>query len=705
VALALLLKRAMHDQPFKKSFVSALSPLALSLIAIYLISFGLYWPMWSDTVSVAGQDNQFKESDLRHIEGAPWTERLSQPFYETIRPFSLASDDMRLRLSDPDFHYSPFDGIAKQADARAGFYVSLASLVVGLTLSWRKFRWQTLTLAIWLVAPFLLQAVGDFILPGAYFRGRFLGFIYFPYLTFMALAWPELGNWLGMRAGNRSPLRDLGQTIGWVGAGALVLLNLAWLAAFYWATINEHWNDMAAYISQHMQANDVVTCGQRPRTACNFDLSVRTRTEVQEFDELITSENLRSNRIWIERPGRVWVVMPHLTPWQVSVIAERVKPGNYWLAGNPRYDQAGWFLMDSSQTLGDNIVAALQLGADVSLNADEKHRNTISLAQVYLVRNQLARAEEALAMAFESVPDDAGARDRLSVVAEELEYARRAAQSTEDIPPAAVRVDLGFEGLARLLAYEIDRHTVSPGESLRINLYWQPLAPIEQSLASFVHLTDRAANLLGQASGIPAQGQAPTTSWKPGQIIVDTYTMQVDASTPTPLVMKVEAGLYDPGNYMFIKSVDGAGQPVSPVLTEMKVIPSSRPSASPTYLADADFGGLISLVGYDLASDPPGVVFYWQAHAAMSEEYTLFVHLVDGEGQLVAQADGPPLQGNYPTSWWSPGEVIVDPRVIPGVAPGTYHLLVGWYRLVDGSRLPLADGSGDSVTLGPFNVP
>jgi hypothetical protein len=397
--------------------------------------------------------------------------------------------------------------------------------------------------------------------------------------------------------------------------------------------------------------------------------------------------------------------MPHLTPWQVSVIAERVKPGNYWLAGNPRYDQAGWFLMDSNQTLGDNIVTALQLGTDVSLNADEKHRNTISLAQVYLVRNQLARAEEALAMAFESVPDDAGARDRLSVVAEELEYARRAAQSAEDIPPSAVRVDLGFEGLARLVAYENDRQTVSPGESLRINLYWQPLAPIEQNLASFVHLTDRAANLLGQASGIPAQGQAPTTSWKPGQVIVDAYTMQVDASTPAPLVMRVEAGLYDPGNYVFIQAVDGTGQPISTVLTEMKVIPSNRPSASPAYPADANFGGLIVLVGYDVASDPPGVVFYWQARAAMSEEYTLFVHLVNSEGQLVAQADGPPLQGNYPTSWWSPGEAIVDRRVIPGVAPGTYHLLVGWYRPVDGSRLPLADGSGDSVTLGPFNIP
>jgi hypothetical protein len=89
----------------------------------------------------------------------------------------------------------------------------------------------------------------------------------------------------------------------------------------------------------------------------------------------------------------------------------------------------------------------------------------------------------------------------------------------------------------------------------------------------------------------------------------------------------------------------------------------------------------------------------------MNEDYTVFIHLVDANGQLVAQMDGQPFQGRYPTSWWSPGELIVDRRSAPAIAPGKYRLLVGWYRLSDGSRLPLADGGGDSVTLGIVNLP
>ena len=51
------------------------------------------------------------------------------------------------------------------------------------------------------------------------------------------------------------------------------------------------------------------------------------------------------------------------------------------------------------------------------------------------------------------------------------------------------------------------------------------------------------------------------------------------------------------------------------------------------------------------------------------------------------------------------GETIIDHRSLPEVAPGNYQLLIGWYRAADGTRLPLADGSGDSVTVEEFVIP
>jgi hypothetical protein len=705
VILIPLLRRITLRQPLKKAVFPALSPLILSLFIAYLISFGLYLPMLPSTLSVAGQNNQFRESDLRQTSGYTTFQEVAQPLRDAIRPFSLAEDSTRLRLGDPAFHYSPVDGVAALAEGSLGFYLSLGSFLLGLLFSWRRFRVQAFICVAWLALPFILQQVGNIILPGAYFRGRFLAFIYPPYLLLMARGWPGLADWLAARVGDRSSLKLLAGSAGWLGVGGLTVLNLAWLGAYYSAAINEHWNDVARSISQNMQSNDVVMCGQRPKTACNFDLSARTRTEVQEFSELITFENIRANRSHVEQSGRVWVVMPHLTPWQIADLQEKIKPTNYWLAGNPRYDQAGWILVDSQQTLGDNLIAALQLGIDISLDREEKYRNYISLAQIHLARNQLTAAEKALISASELLPDDIGSRQRFDFVVEQLQYARQAARPVEDLPPTAVQVNLNFGGMARLIAYEVDHQTISPGEALRVRLYWQPLARMEQSFASFVHLTDHEANLLGEDSGIPAAGGNPTTAWEPGQIVVDPHTVSVDATTQAPLVMSIEAGLFDPQNYEFIKAVDDIGQPTNSMIAEMKVLPSVWPSASPTFPLNANFDGLISLTGYDLASDPPGIALYWQAQAAMNEDYTVFIHLVDANGQLVAQMDGQPFQGRYPTSWWSPGELIIDRRSAPAIAPGKYRLLVGWYRLSDGARLPLTDGGGDSVTLGIVNLP
>ncbi|GIW11191.1 MAG: hypothetical protein KatS3mg061_2248 [Dehalococcoidia bacterium] len=84
----------------------------------------------------------------------------------------------------------------------------------------------------------------------------------------------------------------------------------------------------------------------------------------------------------------------------------------------------------------------------------------------------------------------------------------------------------------------------------------------------------------------------------------------------------------------------------------------------------------------------------------------MFVHLADASGRPLAQADGPPLNGAYPTAFWS-GRVsgVADrhrlflPATLP---PGRYHLLGGLYRLRDGSRLPA--GATDAVELGVLQV-
>lgn len=112
------------------------------------------------------------------------------------------------------------------------------------------------------------------------------------------------------------------------------------------------------------------------------------------------------------------------------------------------------------------------------------------------------------------------------------------------------------------------------------------------------------------------------------------------------------------------------------------------------------FGAGIELIGCDIASPPylPGetvrLQLYWRAIGPVSEDYTVFLHLLDQSGRLIAQQDNQPVQGLVPTSGWERGVTIVDPYdlVLPeGTSSGESTLTVGLYRLLDGYRVPAYD--------------
>ncbi len=90
------------------------------------------------------------------------------------------------------------------------------------------------------------------------------------------------------------------------------------------------------------------------------------------------------------------------------------------------------------------------------------------------------------------------------------------------------------------------------------------------------------------------------------------------------------------------------------------------------------------------------------------EDYTVFVHLVNANGEIVAQGDGPPMGGSYPTGLWDRDEEITDGHIIhiPQDLPsGQYQILVGLYNLDTLVRLPVLTSSGerlmaDAIALG-----
>jgi hypothetical protein len=120
-----------------------------------------------------------------------------------------------------------------------------------------------------------------------------------------------------------------------------------------------------------------------------------------------------------------------------------------------------------------------------------------------------------------------------------------------------------------------------------------------------------------------------------------------------------------------------------------------------------EFESYIRLDGYELVGtrikhgDPIALILYWRTLKKVDKDYTVFAHLVDANGQMVAGYDSQPRQGSAPTSSWSVNALLPDGIIIPigaDVPSGDYKLKVGLYYLPTLQRLAILDASGKPVT-------
>ncbi|GAB4207686.1 MAG: hypothetical protein OHK0022_36250 [Roseiflexaceae bacterium] len=124
---------------------------------------------------------------------------------------------------------------------------------------------------------------------------------------------------------------------------------------------------------------------------------------------------------------------------------------------------------------------------------------------------------------------------------------------------------------------------------------------------------------------------------------------------------------------------------------------------------DANFGPAIQLRGINTTGETrrgatQDVTFSWKGRAAITNDYTLFAHLIGPDGQRYAQFDLP-----YNTSTWEPGRFVQThiPLTLPADGPeGTYQLFIGLYEPATGQRLPISTPNGLGSALdGPNALP
>ncbi len=120
--------------------------------------------------------------------------------------------------------------------------------------------------------------------------------------------------------------------------------------------------------------------------------------------------------------------------------------------------------------------------------------------------------------------------------------------------------------------------------------------------------------------------------------------------------------------------------------------------------------GLPMSMERDVVAIPAGselnVSLLWQALEETEENYTVFVHVLDRNGQLIAQHDGVPAYGTRPMDTWQVGERILDEHEIllpQEVEERWASLVVGLYEPQTGERQRFEDGV-EAVTVMQFHI-
>ena len=143
------------------------------------------------------------------------------------------------------------------------------------------------------------------------------------------------------------------------------------------------------------------------------------------------------------------------------------------------------------------------------------------------------------------------------------------------IPDIQHRQSATLGDVSELLGYDLASRAGMPGEFITLTLYWRAQRETDVSYAVFTHLLGDG-QVRGQRDGLPQSGDRPTTSWAPGEIIIDTYEIPIDSDAPAG-THRLEVGMYDPtsGERLAVHLDDGIEAPERRILLDVEIDVSS----------------------------------------------------------------------------------------------------------------------------------
>ncbi len=282
----------------------------------------------------------------------------------------------------------------------------------------------------------------------------------------------------------------------------------------------------------------------------------------------------------------------------------------------------------------------------------------------------------------------------------------RAAGLPDDLPAPPFTLEQEIRPHLRLLGFARGGPEAATDEPYGLALWWLATRPISTTVTQIALLEASGSEYIITETQ-PVHNTYPFTNWQPPQFVIDQQTIIIPATVPA-------------GEYQLVaRFLDERGDISKRVnLGPLTVHTTQRLFTPPQFATavNAVFGNEIELLGYSLnATSEAGkytLNLIWQAIDKPKADYTVFVHLLQPDGACTPcawQQDTMPQQGQYPTTRWLPGEVVIDTYqiVLPeGAALDAHPLEVGLYMAENGRRLQATrpdSPSSEAVYLEPIS--
>jgi hypothetical protein len=250
--------------------------------------------------------------------------------------------------------------------------------------------------------------------------------------------------------------------------------------------------------------------------------------------------------------------------------------------------------------------------------------------------------------------------------------------------PADPRLAYAFEGAQLIEAIEINHFLGSGWRGTGIRelvgtpahgrqVYLGPRLWEDRHTVNLMVASPQQISILGRDPIVEAD-QVLAMVWPYGEV------RDVQQVLPTPALIDVQTGPLERGDL----------DPDPRLL----YVAFRADRAGGDYRAIARFEKGIELLAWATSSTEYGgtrLDLWWRVEQPLSSDYTVFVHL-GRDGAVVAQQDSTPGRGYYPTSWWRPGDQLIDTHYLEE----PYHphqdlIWVGWYQLGSMQHLRVLD--------------